>query len=691
MPDQTSLAKYLVETVQKEAEANRLTLEAKWERNRKARDPESFDNPRGRMALAEQSTANKDDSQFAVTKQKCLTAKAIVAGTILRGGRVPLAVEPDAWQPPDVRASEAAMQQVAEAAATEEHRIADALDACGAAAELTAAIDSAVTYGEYWVHAYVYDQRWPHYVRSPAGWERVEEVAPELGIEHVSVWEMYRDPETNDVDAMRYLVRSQPASGRELYGLWESALALETPWLPWALEEALKAVPAESSTSDAAQDVQRSVPFTRWIVHRERNIPRREFWAFVPARVADEFERDMAIRRRDWMLSRVAEGDILAGGNVVEPPELPPKGELDKHRMVPVFAVVINDQVCLYQREPGPRPYNFQFWEPAHDNRSEGRSVADNLEFAQRSLNGIVRAYNETLKIVGKVLLAARRSHLRNSVEQALENNGILEVDEELCPDVRAAVQQITINDPSASLLKGLETWLAFSDYEGHIPRSEQGQGSPTPQTAYELYERLKRSGQYLLECVSRFDEMLRWIGGQYYDWHMADGSEATGKGNFRIRPQGALVFDRRFGRMQRLLEWLMLCLQQPVLAKRARLSNLLREATEASDLDPDQVWKSEQELAEEAAAEEQSAARQLEQMQAEMAMMALKGRADRDQARAERDRVEATVATDEAKRKRAETVARIERAAATAPAPPGAGLTPSAPSGTAPTSALPL
>jgi hypothetical protein len=166
----------------------------------------------------------------------------------------------------------------------------------------------------------------------------------------------------------------------------------------------------------------------------------------------------------------------------------------------------------------------------------------------------------------------------------------------------------------------------------------------------------------------------------------MGDPSEAVGKGNFRIRPQGAMVFDRRFGRMQRLLEWLMLCLNQPALAKRARMSNLLREATEASDLDPDQVWKSDQELQEEAAKEEQSSARQLEQMQAEMSMLALRGRADRDQARAERDRVEAGVATDEAKRKRAETVAKIEReAASAAPVPPTAGLEPAVPANTLP------
>ena len=685
MPDTTTLGKYLLDTVLKEAEANRLTLEAKWERNRKARDPEFYDNARGRMAQAEQSTENKDDSQFAVTKQKCLTAKAIVAGTVLRGGRVPLAVEPDAWQPPDVRASEAAMTQVAEAAAVEEHRIADALDACSAARELTACIDSGVSYGEYWVHAYVYDQRWPHYVRSPAGWERIEEVAAELGIEHVSVWEMFRDPETNDVDAMRYLVRSQPASGRELYDLYQAALTSDGPYLPWAIEEALKAV-QPGSPSDAAENIQRAPPYTRWITHREKNIPRREFWCFVPARKADEFDRDTSLRRRDWMLSRVMGGEVELGADIVEPPELPPEEDMERHKMVPVFAVVANDHVIAYQRDPGKRPYNFQYWEPAHDNRSEGRSIADNLEYAQRSLNGITRAYNEVLKIVGKILLAARRSNLRNSVEQAMENNGILEVDEELCTDVRAAVQQIIIQDPSASLLKGLETWLAFADYEGHVPRSEQGQGSPTPQTAYELYERLKRSGQYLLECVTRFDDMLRWIGGQYYDWHMGDPSEAVGKGNFRIRPQGALVFDRRFGRMQRLLEWLMLCLNQPMLAKRARMSNLLREATEASDLDPDQVWKSDQELQEEAAKEEQSSARQLEQMQAEMSMLALRGRADRDQARAERDRVEAGVATDEAKRKRAETVAKIEReAASAAPVPPAAGLEPAVPANTLP------
>jgi hypothetical protein len=97
-------------------------------------------------------------------------------------------------------------------------------------------------------------------------------------------------------------------------------------------------------------------------------------------------------------------------------------------------------------------------------------------------------------------------------------------------------------------------------------------------------------------------------------------------------------------------------------------------------------VWKSDQELQEEAAKEEQSSARQLEQMQAEMSMLALRGRADRDQARAERDRVEAGVATDEAKRKRAETVARIEReAASAAPVPPGAGLEPAVPANTLP------
>jgi hypothetical protein len=232
---------------------------------------------------------------------------------------------------------------------------------------------------------------------------------------------------------------------------------------------------------------------------------------------------------------------------------------------------------------------------------------------------------------LSNLVAAVKREMMDTDPEDALGDEGGIIALSENCTDARQAIQQVTFQNILAPLIEGIRMFLEFGDYESQLPRAEQGAQGDNSQTAFELQQRLERSGKYIGGGVRRFDDMIQWYVGQQCDFNQANPAETVGVGNFRVIATGFSSFQNQVVRLNKLLQTLNTIIASPDLSRMHKLQWLLREIYKAQDIDPDQLLKSPDEQAQDDQAQQQSEQNQLAiaMLKAEVAAAEAKGRKD--------------------------------------------------------------
>jgi hypothetical protein len=674
-----------VDSVLADYKTTRKPLEDKWNRNyahyRRDRSLLGAHKTENAAATDDRTKPRREQISFDVTTQKVTTAVSIIGDVYFKGGRLPFMLSDDSL-PSEVQDELAmipegderrlALEAKIAAVAENENLIHRQNEESDAAEILDMVVLAGAVYGKMYCKWYLrtierdaYEQVDPVTVIPIT----VSETVP--AIAYKTPWAMYHDYSVPLRDS-QHVIEVDDISPLDLERLL-TVEGVQTKAIQDLLNNSCK-----QDRGAVADNDESSPPIKREMVRRNQNMKRWQFWGYVPRK---DFDQAMA---------------ELAG-------EASPSQSYDQEYQSPVYCnaiVVENRLVRLVETAPREKPYYEADWQRLIDGLG-AVSVADNVESEQTVLDAAVDSLVEATDYLSKFILAGKRRLMKGDF-QVMEHGLFLELDED-AQDVRQAVQQLVFENNTGPIMELIQTFISFADYSSNVPRAEQGQQAENAQTAFELKSRLERSGKYLGSVIRRLDELVEKIINRHYAFNQTNPDNRIAKGNFRVRAVGFSSFENKWDRVGRLINILMMIMQNEDLKAISKIRYLFEEILKAEDVDPDQILKSPSELLAEADQREQQLAQQQQAMAAQGGMnQASQESIALQQAQIERLRAEAykkTVEAEELKNsgmvKRAETAAKIQAmtptppAAAPAPAMPAAGV-PAVPVPTAPATARP-
>lgn len=673
------------------AQQNRATLETKWISNYKCfTGDESRDDKTWKKS--EKSESWRSTTFFDITRQKITAGVSLVSDILFKGGKVPFMLEPE-------RRSRALMQTdplVIEGAIEQnEDLIHRQFENCKAINELKRMLIYGATYGDMWVKSYTSEmvESW---------WDE-----PEVNIlvkqtrrqrtksfEARSPWDLWRDLETSDTQAMEYVFERRMMTVAQMRSFVNRGL----PFIEKAIVEVISSatINTSGSPSQTPTNVNTMAPGLREIAFRNKPVEAVEGWVRVPRMDADQFELDNGITPVETSVNPSATQAVNpptvddqpsidasndqknqdATGDAAMLPDQFSNKESDK---IDVFVITVAGRIIAYQREPGPRPYYFTMWEENIDGVG-GRSIADNLVDIQKTLNGAIRSFEDNTKLIANFIVAIKARLLNNKkINDAIKEGGVLELDEE-CENVSEAIQQVQFQDITGPLTKAIDMFMTFADLSSNLPRAEQGQQSENAQTAYELQQRLDKSGKYLASVVRNIDGVIKWVADENYEYNAGNQELDIQRIPAIIKPLGFTSFENRYLRVQRLIQMLTMALTNPSLERITKIKWLWEEIGKAQDLEADQFIKSVEELQGEAEQElqAQAAAQQAqggptdaqqapptpspeEQAIAQATIAEKAAKAEKDKADADKKRTESAIMLGKAQNEAAKSQAMIE------------------------------
>jgi len=397
-----------------------------------------------------------------------------------------------------------------------------------------------------------------------------------MAFENKSVFNIYWDMESDD------LIQGEAVMETDLVSPYMLREDIAKPFhFEKYIKAAIEASKNKYQSGESGQDTNTLPTRLRDISSRTRTIHKIEFWGRVPRKMVEAYE------------------DMLVRDEVIEDPGFGHKEELpeDAGDMVEIFAILADDHIIAYNRteDPKERPYFMGDWEEVLDGNC-GRGVADNLYHIAKTLTGARRTLEDNMKMSSKLILALKRSLIGEDPEKELGSDKavvMLTLDEmDSRTSAKDAVQQIKLESMINPLSELINMFLEFADMASSIPRAEQGQQSVNPQTAFELQQRLERSGKYMGEVIKRLDHFIETIVNEFYRYNMLDPDIPVQKGIYHVKALGFSSFENRVIRLQKLLQYFALVADREDMKADVNMRWLHEEIAKAMDMDVAQLLK---------------------------------------------------------------------------------------------------
>jgi len=587
----SALADFITQVYQHWGE-NRSALQEKWNENNAAFCGKSL-----YKWKAKEGEKWRSNTFINVTKQKVVSACALVIDMILAGGKIPFMLKPSPWDdiqmddmPPDQQ--EATKKSIDDMRLIIDQQLLD----CNADRVMMKAILSEAVYGETIVKLITHEvenEKWQSGIqvneqvtdlgRVPVElktFQKVTESKMSPGVTFVPVWDFFRDMETDDLQAGAGCIHRQLVSPFWLRGKKGRSLYVDSG-IDVAISMASK---SDTGSKQPEKDMASLSPSMREIKHRQNTILYLEFWGRVPRQTALAFEAEQFANADQ--VPTVAFDETNDAGDEVE-----------------VMVCVAGDQVVRYARSTSKeRPFRRGVWEDSLDGQG-AIGVADNAANSQFVLNGAMRAYEDNKKLSANVIMAGKRRLIEGDFKETAIGM-FLDISED-CQDVRQAIQSVVITDVGESLLNLIQLAEKYCDMDTLIPKLTQGLDVKEPQMrAYVAQQQVEKSGKYIGQVIRNNDEgLIEPIVESFYDYNMNDPSVLKGKGAYIVKALGFTSFQDRIERIEKLKSMLTLVLSSPELMADSKLRWYLMEIAKAFDMDPDQAVKSEEEKAQEAQA----------------------------------------------------------------------------------------
>ncbi|MCP4570580.1 MAG: hypothetical protein GY841_23595 [FCB group bacterium] len=582
MTELAGLAKHIRTKLYDEWRADRKTLlETKWQDN-----IDAFNSISTGTWKKDEAKGWRSDTFVQITKTKVLSGYAMVIDMELQGGHIPFKLRPSPWDEVLLEELEdAEKDKITDSIEDMTGQIKQQLADCNADRALMKCVMSGAIYGEFWGKRFTKEvirkgyrevSFAPQGLPDPEGkysrWEKWEKAHDSPAIDYTSVWDIFRDLENDDLQECIGIIQ------RDMVSPYSLRKGIGKPlFIDKAIESAISE--ADSGDHGTAQDVGTEKPGLREIKNRKNKIERLEFWGRAPMKQVLEFEADLEDSGKQADIDKAGEPED--DGNEIE-----------------IYLQMAGNEIIRYARNTGDRPWYRGMWEFKLDH-IEGTGIADNLKDSQKVLNGMVRGFEDNVKLIANVMVAVKKRLLaKGALDNGVEPGKEIEIAEE-CDDARKAIQQIIIQDITGPLINGIPLFERYADEASQIPKILQGTVAEKfkPDTLGEMNMLQQNAGKYLGAVIKNIDEgLIEPMIQDFYEWNMADPEMKRGKGSYIAQAMGFHSFQERVQRIEKLTKSLQLILSSEELMKEAKLGEYLKLINTAFDLSPEDTLKSKEE-----------------------------------------------------------------------------------------------
>ncbi|MFA5187355.1 MAG: hypothetical protein WC551_12825 [Patescibacteria group bacterium] len=585
-----SLAEFVTQRYE-QWKQNRSVLQEKWTRNWNAYRAIS----EGKWK-AKEGEGWRSNSFINYTKQKITSGFALVADMMLMGGKIPFMLKPSPWDEVQMEDMvEEEQKTIRESIDDMDHLIEQQLIDCAADRKLLKNILSCALFGETIAKWVVHDVVRRGYRRATlplsGGITDVSRLPPAMTVfesfaeshnapawDYVSVWDIFRDLETDDLQAGAGVLHRQLVSPHWLKSRRDRPYFINSA-IDKVLAEIGKNTSGEQGSNCPEKDVATLPPSLRNVKFRQNTILYLELWGLAPRDKVEEFEKEMGF-----------DADIPAVG-------IDPESESESDEIECMTCVAAGEIVRYVRTTAEERPFARSVWEDCLDEIG-GTGVADNAENMQFVLNGAMRAFEDNKKLSANVQGFVKRRYLDSDMKEV--RPGMLHDLSEECDDAHKAYAPMVVPDVGESLLSLIALAEKYLDMETMIPKITQGiDTTQGKETAYEISQQVEKAGKYIGAIIRNQDEgLIEPMIERFYDYNMADPNVTKGKGNYIVKATGFNSFQDRLQRVKNLQQFLALIMQNPKLQEDAKFKRIMEDIGKALDVDPDEYFKSEQEKA---------------------------------------------------------------------------------------------
>ena len=397
--------------------------------------------------------------------------------------------------------------------------------------------------------AFAVDKEYPNW-NEDGEYDPIVKTVPEC--EHVSIWDLYPDPEAKSMEDAEYVVQRHKMSRTQLRKLKSRPYFLDD-----GVQNAIDRGPdyTQKYWEMTMEDDDTQPTSERWEV--------LEFWGYVDVNLLEEHGVDVPSELSD--LDEVNCNVWICNGEVIRFVLNP-----FKPTRIPYYAVP-------YEHNP----YSFF-----------GVGIAENMDDTQTLMNGFMRMAIDNAAMSGNLIIEVDETNLVPGQDLSVYPGKIFRrqggapgqaIFGTKFPNV--AQENMQLFDKARVLADESTGFPSFA----HGQTGVQGVG----RTASGISMLMSAANGSIRTVVKNVDDyLIRPLGKAFFAFNMQFDFDEEIKGDLEVNASGTESLMANEVRSQRLMQFLQVA-QNPVLAPFAKMDYIIREIAKSMDLDPDKVTNS--------------------------------------------------------------------------------------------------
>jgi len=531
------------------------------------------------------------------TRRKVNSAKIKIGTLLFEDGEVPFSVTPSKrprFYPPDIEVPPDRPDILKDAllarATNMEDKIRDILKKTNYNEEITHSIHEMCLYGTGCTKGVSLTRKnFPVYtsVRTTDEMFEIESKLEEEFIptvKYISIWNVFPSPEASSSEDADYVIQRNfvsPIQLRSMVGAGEG----------YRMDVVKEIISGDEGRVHGYDESQHPKKFDETSARQVKNIEVLEFWGRL-------------------------DGGDLADHLPIEEEDAPPS--------IPVVVTVIGDKVIKIQENPfdDTLPFHFCYWQ-----KNPESIWADGIYYAIRDVQAILN-FSYAMMIEGKSLSAAPMTVIDpNSFEPGTDTEQIYPGKQfRVKPgaSVRDAFMPVQIPDVTNGLLQLIQQLEREADLDSGQTSIGYGDQSPAQtKTATGMSILNSNANRQTADVVRSVSKMITNNIQAIYRWLMVDSQDMQIKGDYETISTGYEQYIAKEVHNTQLINFLQTIGSLPQLQQYIKYEAFSRPLLRAFNLDPEQVMKTEEEVAQEMQQQMQSQQQTIQEQAQQTAQMA--------------------------------------------------------------------
>lgn len=421
-------------------------------------------------------------------------------------------------------------------------------------------------------------------VKQNVHYELIQEEIPVPSIKAIDIWDIFCDPESEDVQKgqgvfERALLTKEGLAELSLERDEEGNLKYDVQ----AIADLLNAGESKQRGRGDAYDSYRDF-------EGERGPHREKYQETDTSSFYSVFTYAGAITRKEFI--EYVERDEKENG----PPKIDPKS-IESHLPVEVIVTFCRNRILSVVENPHPkkiRPYHVSPWSRIPGS-PYGWGISCELEHSQSAMNGFLRLFIDNKRLAGSLGFVIDESRVENP-------------DENIRPgfryrvtaghSVRDVILPIVFPDIGGNILEAMQWCERWGNTDSGIPAFLTGDDiQHRAHTAYEANE-LKSSALKQLGMPIRYldERIIVRIVEAFHYWNMANHPDESVKGDFEVHAKGFSSFTDKMIRANELRQLLAMSAEDPEVAGEVNKGEIIKELVRIGELPEEKFLKTEEE-----------------------------------------------------------------------------------------------